>query len=1044
MRSEQIKQYIKRVEAFLGRLHRDGPLISKAPLEGSFFHSSKPVPFADRLECCYEPITTARVWGAEWDSAWFHITGTIPAEWRGSKVVARLDFNGEACVFDRNGRPLWGLTSGSVFAEHYGKDLYHLPPETCRSEKVELWIEAAANGLFGINLDKDPHPRSPARHGSYEGRVVAMELALFNEELWGLMLDAEVLFSLFCALNPNAAGETGNALWGTAKTLPQMTPRARRLLFLLNQAIDVYGDDHRNAAAAREVLREPLASGANASDAVAVSVGHAHIDTGWLWPVRETIRKCGRTFASQIALMEKYPDYVFGASQPQHYQFVKTHYPVLYEDIKKYVKKGNWELQGGMWVEADCNIISGESMVRQFLHGKNFFMDEFGCDVRNLWIPDVFGYSVAMPQIMQKAGIEFFLTQKISWSQFNEFPHNTFRWRGIDGSEVVVHFPPEDSYNSPMLPRNQIKAQNSFKEGHFLDQFMSLYGIGNGGGGPKEEHIERARRMADLEGCPKVKFGRSDAFFARLSSRAGRLPVWDGELYLELHRGTLTTQARTKKGNRRLERKLREVEFVYSALPPSEYPAAELDRLWKTLLLNQFHDILPGSSIHRVYEVAEKEYADSLAACERLIGEAADHLQGRGKATITLVNSLSTAFRGAVELPPSWHGTGAADARGRMLPVHLDSEGAVVMVDIPACSALTIRKSGEATAAPAPADAMVLENGLVRYELGNDGTVLSAFDKELRRQMLRPGAAGNLLSLYVDRPANWDAWDIDISYENELVENARGVAVTPLGKSEVRQGVKFRLEIGDSRIEQKIYLHAGSKRLDFHTTVEWNERHRMLRVSFPSAVRAREATCDIQFGFVRRPTHRNTGWDMAKFEVAAHKYADISNDDFGLALLNDCKYGYNIHEGVLDLNLLRSPTHPDADADRGVHSFRYALLPHRGMPADSGVVEEAQKFNYPPIMLAGVAGDRFKSPVGIDGEGVALAALKKAEKEDCTVVRLVESHGRHSTCRLNIAGEAALTPCDLLEWHEETPLEGRSHALHFKPFEIKTFKIREK
>ncbi len=1044
MRNDQIAIHYDRAINFLDRLSKDEVLIDTMPLKAVYRHSTDPVPFDRRLDGEYKEIQKGEVWGREWDSAWFHITGDIPENWQKKKLAARIDFNGEACIFDSDGCPVQGLTNGSVFAVETGRDLYHLPPSVCESGTVDLWVEAAANALFGVNKDNDPPRNCPKRHGTYEGKVVSLDLAVFDAELWHFILDFEALFGTLQANYVDRRPSGKESPWGTEKELPQLAPRVRRLLYVLNQAIDVYGDDRSNAADAREVLKELFAPPAGGSALTAVSVGHAHIDTGWLWPVRETMRKCARTFASQVALIEKYPEYVFGASQPQHYLFIKQHYPLLYKKIKKYVQTGNWELQGAMWVEADCNITSGESLVRQFLHGKNFFMDEFGVNVRNLWIPDVFGYSAAIPQIMKKAGVEYFLTQKISWSQFNEFPHNTFRWRGIDGSEVVVHFPPEDNYNSQMLPESQIKAQNAFNEGHMLDEYMCLFGVGDGGGGPKENHIERANRLRDMEGSPKVRMGTAEGFFNRLGEHKDQLEVWDGELYLELHRATLTTQAKTKKGNRTLEKKLRDVEFTYSSLPLSYYPVDKLDSMWKTLLLNQFHDILPGSSIKKVYEVTEKEYGECIRTCDNLVEKAVENnpdVVQKGK-SLTLVNTLATSYDGLVKLPNSWHLAEVENAGGCKMPVHHDGGFTMLKVEMPALSSLEIHKTGDGTAVHGETPEWnILENDLIRYELNECGEVLSVYDKGLQREMLEAGTVGNKISLYVDRPANWDAWDIDVYYEKEFLESPSCERVEPLGKSDIMQGVKFKLAIGNSKIEQNIILRSGSKRLDFETVVDWDERHKMLRTSFPTAVHVREANCDVQFGYTARPTHRNTSWDMAKFEVAAHKYADLSNNDYGVALLNDCKYGYKVLKNVLDLNLLRSPVHPDPDADIGTHSFTYALLPHTGTLIESDVIEEAQRLNFPPIVAPGLI--NMCIPVEIDGDGITLAALKRAEKEPNTlVIRLVENRGRFAKCKLTLHAGDALVPCDLMEWQDGDPLSGKSHELEFTPFEIKTFKIK--
>ena len=1024
MRREKTQLYEDRVRKFLDRL-RDGLVFAeREPLEAQYRHCPQPVPFAQRLDGEYVQIARGQIWGRTWDSAWFHITGSAPPAWQGRKVVAHLGFGGEACVFDAGGCPLYGLTNGSVFKEHYGKDIYFLFDSCQGGEPVDLWVETAANGLFGVVRDTDPCRDDPQRHGRYEGRVTDLELCLFDEALWHLMHDVRILDDLM-------------------RALPQALPRRTRILRGLNRAIDIYADRRENAPVARAALQPLLAGPANASDLKVAAVGHAHIDTGWLWPVRESIRKCARTFSSQIALLEKYADYVFGASQAQLYAFVKEHYPALYEKIEAQVEEGRWEVQGGMWVEADCNLISGESMVRQLVHGKNFFRDEFGIDIKNLWLPDVFGYSAAMPQILRRAGIDYFLTQKISWSQFNRFPHNTFIWRGIDGSEVLTHFPPEDTYNSELMPGSLYNAQMHFKENAAVDQFLCLYGIGDGGGGPKEDHVERGLRLRELEGCPRVSFGRADAFFENLEQFRGELQTWAGELYLELHRGTLTTQARTKLGNRRLEQKLRHAEFICACLPLDRYPSAALDRIWKTLLINQFHDIIPGSSIRKVYEVTERQYAECLGECDELIGAAAGHLFEVDTESLVLFNSLSHEYTAPIALPESWRGYRVEDERGVSLPVQNGDDGVVVLAPIPPHSFATLARAGSAEETEF-LSGLVLENALVRYEFATDGTLLNAFDKEAGREILAADEKGNLLSLYEDRPNNWDAWDVDIFYEDQLLETARGTGVEPLGAGPVRQGLKFELAIGQSTISQKVYLAANSKRLDFETQVDWREKHRMLRVCFPTAVLADRASFDIQYGHVQRPTHSNQSWDMAQFEVAAQRYADLSGGDYGVALLNDCKYGHKVKGHVLDLNLLRSPVEPDPDADLGRHCFTYSLLPHMGDLNASQVVTEAAMLNQRLVVLEGYTAGNAALPCTLEAEGISLEVVKKAEKEDCIVIRLVETRGRTSSGVLKVTDKAAkLIETNLLEWTEEGEIScAREIELHLGPFEIRTYKIK--
>ncbi len=1005
--------YFARTEQFVRRV-ADRIVSETRGLDAVCAHSVAPVAFADRLALDYRPIKEGEAWGGAWESAWFELKGRIPEGWAGRKVVAQLDFNGEALVVGDDGLPLQGLTHGSIFDQGYSRDMFPLVDRAAGGETVTLWVEAAAFSRFGINRDQDPARNCPTRHGGYCGKVNRIRLATFDMDLYHFWLDLVVLLDLY-------------------RALPATSTRAARILRGLSKAVELFADDAIHTPACRELLRPLLEQKANASAITAVAVGHAHIDTAWLWPVRETIRKCARTFANQIGLIEQYPGYVFGASQPVHYAMVKQHYPALYEKIKAAVRAGAWEPQGAMWLEADCNLTGGESLVRQLVHGKNFFMDEFGFDVRNLWLPDVFGYSACLPQLMRRAGVDFFLTQKLCWSQFNVFPHTTFNWRGIDGSTVLTHFPPENdnNYNAKLMPGAMRTGEDKFKEKELLDEMLVLFGVGDGGGGPKAELIERGLRQHDLEGTPRIRFGRADAFFDRLAQHAGELPVWSGELYLERHRGTLTTQARTKRGNRLLERKLRETEYLLACGDLADYPREALDGIWKALLLNQFHDILPGSAIHKVYEDAERDYAEGLAACERLQQAAAARLFELDAQCLVLVNTLNLPFTQSLALPEGWEG--AAD-----VPVQIEADGTVrARVELLPQGIVTLTRGSRAPMAVA-LPGLVLENDLVHYAFSEDGEVVAAYDKEVGKDILTD--MGNVLTLYEDRPVNHDAWDIDIFYEDQALETARGAGWSSLGKGDVRQGLRFDLRIGCSKVSQKVYLDNNSKRLDFVTEVDWQERHRMLRVAFPTTIRAEQASFDIQYGYVRRNTHRNQSWDMARFEVPAHAYADLSDNDYGVALLNDCKYGYKVFENVLDLNLLRAPTHPDPDADLGRHAFTYSLLPHRRALIDSDVIAEATQCNQPPAVFDGYRQGRASVPVTVDGEGVALEVLKKAEKTENRVIRLVERRGAETTARIALRDKAArLVETDLLEWHRLADRGSNAVEIAMKPFEIRTF-----
>jgi len=1014
---------IRRVEQFYRRSVRN-IITDSVPLAATYALSADPVSFEQRMQLAYRPIQEGAVWGRTWESAWFHLTGTVPAAWQGKTVVAQLDLGGEGLVLRPDGQILQGITNGSVFDTEFGRDIVRLLDPCAGGETIELWVEAAANGLFGMFCDLDPDARSANRYGHYDGKVNSIRLGIFDTAMWELTLDLRVLLGLI-------------------RSLPEQSVRRARIIKTAVDGLNAYATSDENPQVFREILARELSKPASASSLAVTAVGHAHIDTAWLWPVRESIRKCARTFSTQLELLDRHPDFVFGASQAQHYQFVKEHYPQLYERIEAAVKAGRWEVQGGMWVEADCNIPGGESLIRQILHGKNFFRDEFGVDVDNLWLPDVFGYSAALPQILLKSGIKYFLTQKLSWNQINDFPYHTFKWRGIDGSEVLTHFPPENTYNSQLAAESLVTAQDQFKEKEYIDEFISLFGVGDGGGGPKEEHIQMGRRMANLEGAPRVRFGSAGDFFHRLARHYDEVPTWVGELYLELHRGTLTTQAFMKWANRRLEQKLRALEMLCSCLPIDDYPQKALDDIWKTVLLNQFHDIIPGSSIWRVYRLAEEQYRELLSTCDRIAIETAPKVMEQHEDCLTLFNSLHYWYEGVVALPAEWSGCAVKDADGTVLPTQSERDRLVVQVNIAPYSFLTLTRTPSTTKSSPLTNGLILDNELMRYEFTDQGTLHRCFDRQTGREIIPPERPGNVLTLYEDRPNDWDAWDVDPFYRDTALENATVIKAEPLPSGEVRQGLFFRYRIGKSQIDQHIYLGRSSKRLDFETVVDWHEKHRMLRVAFPVTVQADQASFDIQYGYLKRSTHRNTSWEQARFEVVGHRYADLSNEDYGVALLNDSKYGYHVENGLLDLNLLRSPNYPDPDADQGEHRFTYSLLPHTDDLVHSSVIAEAACLNQGLMILQGRRARR-NMPVRLTGDGVSLEVLKKAEKESCLILRVVETLGRRSHGRLEIdLPDASLEETDLMEWQSGRPIPiSGGFELPLQPFEIKTYKLR--
>ena len=1007
--------YIRRAELAAERV-RERYITASIPLKAEVAvlpAQARPL-FKDKPTTGYKPVHEGEEWGREWQTGWFRLSGTVPAEWAGKQVVAWLDTEGEGLVYDLAGKAIQGVTHGSVFDVKAERPFVPLFAAARGGEQVELWLEAAASMLFGVAAYGDPTLQDKT---VCVCKAAKLRLAAVDPVAWALRHDFELLLNLL-------------------KSLPEQSVRRARLLRALTKASEVLAKDANDYAGATAQLAEVKAKRANASAIPVRAVGHAHIDTAWLWPLEESVRKTARTFASQLQLIQDYPGYVFGASAAQHYAWMKERYPELYERVKVAVKAGSWELQGGMWVEADCNITGGESLVRQFIHGKNFFRDEFGWDVDNLWIPDVFGYAASLPQIMAQSGVTTFLTQKISWNQFNEFPFNTFWWQGIDGTKILTHFPPENNYNGEVLPGPLIAAENRFKEKDIVNEMMSLFGIGDGGGGPRPDHIERGRRMADLEGAPPVRFGQAREFFANLRTSQDDLKTWVGELYLELHRGTLTSQAYVKKCNRKLEHRLRELEMLWTSRL-GDYPLARFDAIWKEALTLQFHDIIPGSSIRQVYAETNAAHDRLLATCDQLQAEFASALPSVPGAA-TLFNSLSEEFVGAVRLPASFNGTGVATATGGSVPSQRDGDTTLTLVRIPAQGFLTLVPGG--TPSVSGQSGTTLENELVRYVFDQRGQLSSAFDKTTGTELL--AGPGNRVTLYHDRPNFWDAWDIDKFYKEERIADV-AFSVERQASGAVAQQLRLTGKIGASSITQVVTLAAGSRRLDFATTVDWREQNRMLRVSFPAALHTDQAACEIQYGHALRATHANTSWDMAKFEVPAHRWVDLSEKDRGLAVLNDCKYGYSVHGNIIDLNLLRSPTNPDPLADQGVHTFTYSLLAHAGDVIAGGVIREAGLLNQPPVLFADRGAPGTAIPVRLSGnQGVELAVVKRAEKSAQVVIRLVETRGMRSQVVVELVKPGALIPCDLLEWHDGKPTAVASrHTFELKPFELATFKL---
>ncbi len=958
MFTEATRHTEERCARFLERIQKDR-FSETRPLIATFRNTGAECPWNQRHDAPFTPICEGTVWGQHWESAWFLIETPLPEQWPLDQLALSINLTGEALIFDCEGHPLYATTGNSVFNESYSKDLFIPPAHLIQTDALgqrilRFYIEAASNSLFGLNLITDPHRAESYDVGGHRPAVVqTLRMGLLNKEAFNLRFDFEVLWDLYTVT-------------------PKPSARARQLLAILTRAVNAYADRPANAACARAVLAPELARPATTSALDVTAVGHAHIDVAWLWPIRESKRKAVRTFASQIELIKRYPGYVFGASQACLYAFVEERAPELFKAIQDAVKAGQWEIQGGTWVEPDCNVPCGESLVRQFLVGKHYFKEKFGVVPKGLWLPDVFGYNGNLPQIIKKSGCDWFLTQKLSWNPFNKMPHNSFRWRGIDGSEIVAHFPPENDYNAFATPRQLVPASDRYPDAAEAPRFLSLFGLGDGGGGPSECHIERLNRMKNLEGLPKVTPGPAQNFFNALLKDAPHLHTWEGELYFETHRGTYTNQARTKKLNCTLEHLLQNTETLWACNDLKAYPKAELDALWKTLLTHQFHDILPGSCIREQYESTEKELTEAIDKCRKLQLRAAKNINATRR--------------------PMIH----TEARGK-------------------------------------ADGLTLENKTLRATFNTQGHLISLWDKVNQREALR--APSNILSLYVNRPNDYEGWDMDPYYREEEQTFPRDVVVKPLGDT-----LSIEAKIGDSTLYQHITF-SSDYGLQFETMVDWHERRQLLRVAFTPETDANEAQCAAPYGYVMRPLHENTSWQQAQMEFCAQRAVTLKDSNRRFSLMSDCKYGFRAKRDDLSMSLLRSACYPDTRAEEGRHIFTYLVsIGDETQDRESLDRQLAPLYHVPQHLLP------IQTITSLNNGHVTLDLLKRAEADEVVVARLHETTGNRTNVRLTFANDIKaieLTNLCEEEISERITIDPNTHTceLPFGAFEIKTLRL---
>ena len=785
------------------------------------------------------------------------------------------------------------------------------------------------------------------------------------------------------------------------------------------------------------------------SQAVVDCIGHTHIDVAWLWTLAQTREKAQRSFATVLALMEEYPEYKFMSSQPQLYQYVKEAAPAVYEKIKQRVREGRWEVEGAMWLEADCNLPSGESLVRQILYGKQFIKEEFGVDSKILWLPDVFGYSAALPQILRKSGIEYFVTSKISWNDTNKLPYDSFLWKGIDGSEIFTNFltaqdyPPDgvpvnySCYNGDITPSMVKGAYNRYQQKEYSDRVMDTFGYGDGGGGPTRKMLEQQRRLSKgLPGYPKTEIHTAlehlemvKKSFYQNGEALRRIPRWTGELYLEYHRGTYTSMAQNKRYNRKMEFLLQKAEGLAAAaslLSDTAYPSQQLRSLWLTTLKNQFHDIIPGSSIFEVYEDSRREYAVILNSCEDLAEEYLERLAERVDATdgYLVYNSLGFARTGTVSIEGKTLETGRIPAFGwKVLRLEKAEDG--------------VKVAGN-----------TIENKWYRIEINAYGGIASLVDKRFQREVFQEGKIGNELLLFEDFPQDYDAWDIPAYYQEKPLQWQEKAELSPVYDGD-RAGLRISRNYQSSTIIQTVYLYRTLPRIDFDTEIQWSEEHQLLKAAFPLKIHNSHATYEIQFGNLERPTYRNTSWDAARFEVCGHKWADLSEGNYGVSILNDCKYGWSAVDSTLCLTLLKCATYPNPQADKGSHAFTYSLLPHGGDYRQGETVREAYSLNQ-PLMWRRIKTGEKKLPsefslVSCSNPNIIIETFKQSEDGKGYIIRLYDAHNCNTNAVLSFGVDLKrVFLCDLLENPgSELHLEGRKVKVPVSNFEIVTLKVEK-
>ena len=975
----------------------------------------------------FKPIEKGTKWGGEWVNIWIKGHFTVPEKLDGKALYAISECGGREQLFFVNGVPK-GIFNSKNSEFVGGNHMSQYIGENKAGKTIEIAVECYA-GHFDVDtgpFDNYDYPDIP--EGDYSHTYDGIRICTRNDDIFTLVFDIRELL-------------------GAARTLPESNYvrwRARNALEKINEVLVLYPkhsteEEFKNGIKQALAISRPFFTGGNSRVFGKVGItGHSHMDTAWLWPVAETIRKCARTYSNALSLMDRYPSYRFMQSSALHSEWMKDYYPTIFEDMKKRVAEGRYEPNGGVYVECDCNITSGELMVRQFLKGQQFTRENFNYTADTFWLPDTFGYNANIPQIMQGSEVKYFCTTKISWNEINRFPFESFVWKGIDGSEVLTHFMRihcwPDVHDCTSVANNITHKDSS-------DMRLISYGYGDGGGGPTAAMIETSLRSSNMEGMPEIESMSVSGFMKELEQNKENLPVYRDELYLELHRGTLTQLHEVKRKNRKAEYALHDMEFFNVLSGRSSNP--ESDKWLKTLLKNQFHDILPGTSITPVYELFHKEMDEILEKYSKTTSEYASSLTDGGEG-VTLFNTLSfnrndVAFVNADGFAKNCLSQRYTDVCGRNLL-------AVAGLDIPAFGSRTLDFTDIPCNQKSPFeyDGTSLRTPFAEIEFDVNGYIASYIDKASGRQLRKEGGAPLGVFLYSeDVSLDYDNWDV----ERDVVKNQKPVHGF-MGREVVSDGavmivIRSKFDIGNgTTLCQDMICYADNPRIDFHTLIDWHSRHRLLKAGFDLDITASKARCEIQFGSIERPTTENNSLELAKFEVCNHKYTDVSEPGFGAAILNDCKYGISVYDCNLCLSLHRGGDHPDISGDEGLHEMTYSLLVHNcGFSAES-VVKPAYELNVPAYAVKGAC--NLPSFASASAPNIIIETVKPAEDgSDAYVLRAYECEGTKTKCSISLSSSVSkAVNTNMLEDERETlDVQNGSIPLLFRPFEIKTIKI---